>query len=91
MSILKKAECDPVTPKDLKIKTSAAGIDFEIIYDGSILKDNLASINKNEKWLMKKLKNKGINDAAEVFLAIYNTSSGLHIDLYEDHIKQKGK
>lgn len=91
LSILKKTACDPVTPKDLKIKTSTAGIDFEVIYDGSILKDNLASINKNEKWLMKKLKNKGINDVAEVFLAIYNTSSGLHIDLYEDHIKQKGK
>ena len=91
LSILKKTECDPVTPKDLNIKSATAGIDFEVIYDGSILKDNLASINRNEKWLMKKLKNKGIKDAAEVFLAIYNTSSGLHIDLYEDHIKQKGK
>ena len=91
LSILKKTECDPVTPKDLNIKTSAAGIDFEIIYDGAILQDNLASINRNEKWLMKRLKNKGINDAAEVFLATYNASSGLHIDLYEDHIKQKGK
>ena len=49
LSILKKTECDPVTPKDLNIKTSAAGIDFEIIYDGAILQDNLASINRNEK------------------------------------------
>ena len=35
LSILKKTECDPVTPKDLKLKTSAASIDFEVIYDGS--------------------------------------------------------
>ncbi len=33
LSILKKTECDPVTPKDLKIKTSAASIDFKVIYN----------------------------------------------------------
>ena len=91
LSILKKTECDPVTPKDLKIKTSTASIDFEVIYDGSIVQDNLASINRNEKWLMTKLKKQGINDATEVFLATYNASSGLHIDLYEDDIKEKNK
>ena len=30
-----------------------------------------------------------INDATEMFLAIYNTSSGLHLDLYNDHIKKE--
>ena len=29
LSILKKTECDPVTPKDLKIKTSPASIDYK--------------------------------------------------------------
>ena len=91
LSILKKPECDPVTPKDLKIKTSTASVDYEVIYDGSILQENLDSINRNEKWLMKKLKNKGINDAKEVFLATFNASSGLHIDLYEDHIEETNK
>jgi len=89
LSILKKSEYDPVTPKDLDIKNSPASIDFEIIYDGSIVQENLNSINRNEKWLMKKLRNKGINDATEVFLATYNATSGLHIDLYEDDIEQK--
>ena len=89
LSILKKTEWDSVSPKDLNIKTTAASIDFEVIYDGTILQDNLASINRNEKWLMARLKKQGIKEAAEVFLAIYNASSGLHIDLYDDHIKQK--
>lgn len=91
LSILKKPECDPVTPKDLNIKTSTASIDIEIIYDGSIVQANLASINRNERWIMNNLKKRGINDASEVFLAIYNATSGLHIDLYKDHIKQNNK
>ncbi|MCB2314071.1 DUF421 domain-containing protein [Clostridium tagluense] len=91
LSILKKTQCDPVTPKDLNLKTSPASIDFEVIYDGSILQDSLDKINRNERWLMKQLKSKGINDTSEVFLAIYNATSGLHIDLYKDHIKKNNK
>jgi len=91
LSILKKPECEPVTPKDLNIKTSAASIDVEIIYDGSIVQENLVTINRNERWIMNNLKKRGINDASEVFLAIYNAKSGLHIDLYKDHIKQNNK
>jgi uncharacterized membrane protein YcaP (DUF421 family) len=91
LSILKKTECNPVTPKDLKLKTSTASIDIEVIYDGTVLQDHLISINRNEKWLMTKLKKQGINDSAEVFLATYNASSGLHIDLYEDHLEKDKK
>ncbi|HEY8805207.1 MAG TPA: DUF421 domain-containing protein [Clostridium sp.] len=91
LSILKKTQCDPVTPKDLNIKTTKASIDVEIIYDGSIVQDNLVSINRNEKWLMNRLKKMSINDTSEVFLAIYNETSGLHIDLYKDHIKPNNK
>ena len=91
LSILKKTEYDSVTPKDLKLETPTDSIDIEVIYDGSILKDNLASINRNEKWLMIKLKKQDINDAAEVFLATYNATSGLFIDLYEDGLEDKNK
>ena len=91
LSVLKNPEYNPATPKDLNIKTSTADVDFEVIYDGTILHDNLVIINRNERWLMNKLKKRSINDASEVFLAIYNASSGLYIDLYKDHIKQKNK
>jgi uncharacterized membrane protein YcaP (DUF421 family) len=91
LSILKKSECDFVTPRDLKIKTPPASIDYEVIYDGSIIQDNLTTINRSEKWLMHKLNKQGISHTSEVFLATYNASSGLHIDLYEDHIKKEDK
>lgn len=89
LSILKKPESDPVTPKDLNLKASAAHLAVEVVYDGTILTDNLATINRNEKWLLNKLKEKGINSPSEVFLATYNASTNLHIDLYKDHIKEK--
>ncbi len=91
LSILKKPECDPLTREDLNLKPSTANIDVEVIYDGSILLENLSSINRNEKWLMNKLNKQGINDATKVFLATYNASSGLFIDLYEDDIEQNKK
>ncbi|MGH4119362.1 DUF421 domain-containing protein [Clostridium sp.] len=87
LSILKKPEFDSVTSKALNLKTPTAGIDVELIYDGSILQDNLDSINRNKKWLMTNLKKQGIKDATEVFLATYNTNNGLFIDLYEDGLE----
>ena len=87
LSILKKPDYDPATPKDLKIKTAAASIDSELIYDGSILQENLDSINRSEKWLMTKLKKQSITDVSQVFLATYNATSGLHIDLYDDNVE----
>jgi uncharacterized membrane protein YcaP (DUF421 family) len=91
LSILKKSECDFVTPRDLKLKIPPASIDYEVIYDGSIIQDNLTTINRSEKWLMHKLNKQGINNTSEVFLATYNASNGLHIDLYEDHLKKEDK
>jgi len=88
LSILKKSEFESVMPKDLNIKTSPASIEYEVIYDGIIQKDNLAKINRSEKWLLTKLKKQGISDATEVFLATYNASSGLFLDLYDDNIEE---
>ncbi|MCB2290528.1 DUF421 domain-containing protein [Clostridium sp. CS001] len=91
LSILKKSECDSVSPKDLKLKVSPASISCEVICDGSIIDENLTSINRNKKWLMNKLKKQDISDVSEVFLATYNASSGLHIDLYDDNLKDESK
>ena len=52
LSILKKTECAPLSTKDLKLKIPPASIDYEVIYDGSIVQDNLTTINRSEKWLM---------------------------------------
>jgi uncharacterized membrane protein YcaP (DUF421 family) len=87
ISILKKAEYQPLTPKDMNISVSPVDMGTEIIYDGIIVDQNLKQFNKNRKWLMKELKKQGIKDASEVFLATLDSSGNFYIDKYADHIK----
>lgn len=87
LSVLKKAQYKPATPKDLNKSVQQSVIGTELIYDGKIQTDNLKNINKNEKWLMNELSKKGIKEPSEVFIAIYDINAGIFIDLYKDHIK----
>lgn len=88
LSVLKKAECLPLTPKDMNIQVSAAGISTELIYDGIIIEENLRQMNKDKKWLMNELKKHGIHHASEAFLVTLNDAGSLYVDKYQDHIKK---
>lgn len=87
LSVLKKPEYQPLTPKDMNIQVKDTGISAELIYDGLLIKDNLKKVNKDETWLMKELKKQGINNISEVFLCTLNPSGSLYVDKYDDHIK----
>jgi uncharacterized membrane protein YcaP (DUF421 family) len=87
LSVQKKAQHQPVTPKDLNIPTSYSGISTELIYDGVIFDQNLRQVNLDRGWLQTELKKRGINDPSEVFLALLNTHGELYIDKYKDHIR----
>lgn len=88
ISVLKKPEHKPLTPKDMKIKVMPSGISTELIYDGIIMEENLIQLNKDKTWLLKELNKQGIKDASEVFLATLNPAGSLYIDKYDDHIKK---
>ena len=88
ISVLKKPEYLPLTPKDMNIKTEATGIGTEMIYDGKVIKENLKQLNKDEKWLFGELKKHGVKDPTEVFLLTLDPVGNLFIDKYEDHIKK---
>lgn len=88
LSVLKKPEYLPLTPKDMKIKVKPTGISAELIYDGKLIEENLRQKNKDKKWLMNQLNNQGINDVSEVFLATLNDADSLYIDKYDDQIKK---
>ena len=89
LSVLKKSQYQPVTPKDMNIKTKYSGIGTELIYDGVIVEQNLKQVNHDRTWLEKELKRLGINDVSEVFFATLETTGKLYIDKYRDHIKSK--
>ncbi|OOM76426.1 hypothetical protein CLPUN_26580 [Clostridium puniceum] len=88
LSVLKKPEYEPLTPKDMSILKASTGISTELIYDGIIMHQNLKQLNKTEKWLMDQLKMQEIKDASEVFLATLTPSGSLYVDKYKDHIQQ---
>jgi uncharacterized membrane protein YcaP (DUF421 family) len=88
LSVLKKPEYEPLTPKDMSIAKAPSGISTELIYDGVLINENLRQLNKNEKWIIDQLKMNKVKDISEVFLATLTPSGSLYIDKYEDHIKK---
>lgn len=85
LSVLKKPENNPITPKDLNIQSFKKGIGVEVIYDGRLIKQNLKTVNKSEEWLKNQLAKQGIHKFSEVFLAtIDEQCKNLYIDTYKD-------
>ncbi len=88
LSVLKKPEYLPLTPKDMNIEVKPSGISTELVYDGKLIEENLKQMNKDKKWLMNKLKKYGIKDVSEVFLVTLNDAGSLYVDKYKDNIKK---
>ncbi|WP_160685518.1 DUF421 domain-containing protein [Clostridium sp. C2-6-12] len=86
LSVLKKPEYEPLTPKDMSIVKAPSGISTELIYDGVLIGQNLKQLNKSEKWLMDQLKMHEVKDISDVFLATLTPSGSLFIDKYDDHM-----
>lgn len=87
LSVLKKAENLPLTPKDMNIQVKDTSISIELIYDGILFTENLKQLGKDEAWLNNQLKAQGINNISEVFLATLSPQGTLYIDKYDDHIQ----
>ncbi|MDI6674842.1 DUF421 domain-containing protein [Bacillus wiedmannii] len=84
ISILPKRELVPLTPKDLNIDVTYAGLPIALIVDSQIQYDNLKLIHKDEKWLYKELKEKGITNIKSVaFASVQETDGSFAISLKE--------
>lgn len=81
LSILPKSENKQVTLKDMEIKTNKASLCANVIIDGKIMNNNLSNMKKDEEWLYKELKVKGIN-LNEILLATLDNNEKLVI--YKD-------
>lgn len=86
LSVLKKPEYEPLTPKDMSIFKAPSGISTELIYDGVLIDQNLKQLKKSKKWLMDQLKMHEVKDISDVFLATLTPSGSLFIDKYDDHM-----
>lgn len=86
LSVLLKSEYRSTTPQDFNIAPSAAGISSQLIYSGVVVDDNLEKNGVDRIWLAQQLRQQGVENPSEVFMASYNKQTGsLYIDKYVDN------
>lgn len=86
LSVLKKAEYQNITRKDMNITTQPESVATEIIYDGVVIYSNLRQLKLDRKWLDEELKKMNIGSPREVMFMSRKQDGTLYVDLYDDHI-----
>jgi len=79
LSVLKKSQKQAVTPSDLNISTTYAGVTKDIIIDGELMEDNLKNVMLNKDWLMGKLRENNFTRIEDVFYAGLDSIGNLYI------------
>lgn len=75
VSVLPAVQNRPATPKDLNLTPTQSLPMANVILDGKIMKDNLKSTGKDEKWVDKQLSSNGVTDIKDVILATYDVNT----------------
>jgi uncharacterized membrane protein YcaP (DUF421 family) len=83
LSILKTANSDQPTCKDLKINAKEKIIPLTIISDGIVLVNNLEKAGLNEEWLKKQLETNGIQNPTEICYAEWKKGNALYFQKYK--------
>lgn len=86
LSVLKKSQNLPVTPKDLQLSTGYQGMATELIKDGEVLEQNLLQNHLTLEWLYEQLQKANITDLEQVFYANLNTDGTLFIDRKDENL-----
>ena len=79
ISFLPKSKFKPTTCNDLKIKTNYKGLCTNVVIDGKIMTNNLKSINKDKKWLIRRLNNLNYKYINELLLVTCDSNEKLTI------------
>ena len=87
LTILPMSSQRPAKPNDLNLSPKQEQLFTELIMDGRILEDNLKRMGLNLTWLEKQLKERRINSAKDVFLALCDPD--LNLVLFEQNPGKK--
>ena len=71
LSILPRASKRPLAPEDLNIDVQMSRLGVELIMDGRIMGENLKRCGRDERWLYKRLSERGNRDVKGIFLCVY--------------------
>ena len=85
VTFLLKSEEEPVTKNDLKIQKNTGGLVANLIIDGKIMHNNLKAFGKDEKWLIKKIKENNYQDINDILLLTCDKNN--KITIYEKNFQ----
>ena len=79
ISVLKKSDYIPLTPKDMGKKTNHKGISIPLVVEGKVYGENLKELKLDEKWLANQLKVSNVKSINEAFYVEINSEGELYI------------
>ncbi|KKK36182.1 membrane protein [Mesobacillus campisalis] len=82
VSVLRKAEADQPTCRDLNIQAEERKLPYTIISDGEIMNDSLREAGVNEAWIMEELEKQGVMRPEEICYAEYIPGNGIYFQRY---------
>lgn len=80
LSVIKKADYQPLTKSDLNIHLPDPSFPVELIMDGVIIERNLRKQNHSKAWLEKQLADRGIFDVSGVTYAVIDSKGQLFVN-----------
>ncbi|UWG95853.1 DUF421 domain-containing protein [Dehalobacter sp. DCM] len=86
LSVLKKSQHLPLTPKDMNTGTAYKGMPTPIIKDGQLFEHNLVRNNLSLEWLDSELKKRQVNRISDIFYAAVDTDHGLFLSVKENSL-----
>ena len=81
VSVLKKAEYAPVSPKDIKIPVVEGGLPVILVNDGKIISKNLRYLGYDQKWLKDELLKYGVSEINNVYLATIDGAGQIYYSM----------
>ncbi|MGC5325893.1 DUF421 domain-containing protein [Brevibacillus sp. SYSU BS000544] len=85
VSVLLKADQQPLTPKLLNMQVSPAEAPQAVIMDGAIMDESLSNLGLNRGWLKVELAKAGVA-LENVFLGQVDKGGQLYLDLFDDKL-----
>jgi len=87
ISILKKSDTLPVTPKDIGKVVEQEREPRIVIVDGNVMERSLREYGYTKEWLLGEIMKQGAKKFSDVFYAQIDSTGNVYVDLYEDTLK----
>ncbi|AOT70895.1 YetF domain-containing protein [Geosporobacter ferrireducens] len=83
LSVLKKADEENPTKKDMQIPVVEGGLPLTVVLDGAFMQENIRQLHTSEDQIWQKLKEKGYSSLKDIFHASMDQKGEISISPYE--------